>query len=194
MNPTQQSISFNPEEGTRHKVPGLTIPIKAISSKVIVHDWSLPERYCAKDVKVQEVRIGTEDKMAFRGFPRIYIHHLTNVGYIDMTHCKINGKIADWTDYTMYIINKITESGTYLIEEGKVQYMFAKKTALAIMDGVQKLKMIPCSIVYFDVMMYTVEGYNNKEAAVFFVSFANSHKFNIFFVPSCNPYRYKIVT
>ena len=185
---------IDPEEGTRLKVPGLHAPIKIIAPKVIVHDWASPEGYRQKDVKIQEVTIGSTDKMQFRKFPRFWLQHLTDPYYVDLTHRKIIGKIAAWRDYTMHIIDKITESEAYPFEEGQNQYMFAKVTALAIMDGLQKLKTIPCSIIHFDAMLYTVEGCNTQEAADFIVSMANSDKFQIFFVPSCNPYRYKITT
>ena len=103
--------------------------------------------------------------------------------------------IGAWHDYTMHITEKVEKSGAYPPNTGFNQYNFAKNAGLRLMELVQNLKTLPCTILHQDAIMMTVEACNDPEIADLLASVSSCKTINIFFHPNkTNLNRFRITT
>lgn len=133
--------------------------------------------------------------MSYCKFPNTYTLHLVDKSYVTTTHHKINGMIGAWQDYTMHIIDRVHQSGAYPENAGINQYNFAKYAGLRLMESVQNLKTVLCTILHQDAIMKTVEACNDPEIADLLLCISNCKTINMFFHSNkTNLNRFRITT
>ena len=135
------------------------------------------------------------DDMSFCNFLKTYTHHLVDKSYATGSHHRINRMIGAWHDYTMHIIKIVDKSGAYPHNAAINQHNFAKNAGLRLMESVQNLKMLPCTILHQDTTMMTVKACNDPEIADLLAYISNCKTINIFFHPNkTNLKRFRITT
>ena len=122
----------------------------------------------------------------FLQFSKTHTQHLVNKSYINNMDYKINRTFFAWCDYTMFIINKINQSGAYSNETTVNQYLFAKNICLRLIEGVKKQKMVLCTILLHDCIMMVVKGCDDPDVADLLVCISNFKIVNIFSTPPPN--------